>query len=110
MDLFAPHYDIMALLVKLLFNHYFMNSSHYPILELCKKLTEAGFPRTTMFTQQSSSFMENWYLVMNTKIRDEIFNPKCFENWSTTADMKKEIVYPSVMELLDEMPKEIIEG
>ena len=87
-----------------------MNSSHYPILELCKKLTEAGFPRTTMFTQQSSSFMENWYLVMNTKIRDEIFNPKCFENWSTTADMKKEIVYPSVMELLDEMPKEIIEG
>jgi len=80
---------------------------HYPSLELCKKLTEAGFPRTTMFTQQSSYFMENWYLVMNTKIRDEIFNPKCFENLSTTADMKKEIVYPSVMELLDDMPIKI---
>ena len=26
-----------------------MNASHYPSLELCKNLTEAGFPATEMY-------------------------------------------------------------
>lgn len=82
MDLFAPHYDIMAFLVKLLFNYYFMNSSHYPSLELCKKLTEIGFPI-------SEKFWQYW------KICDAFHDCMIHSEAS---------VCPSVMEVLDVMP------
>ena len=52
-----------------------MNPLHYPSIELCKKLTEAGFPET--------EYKPTQYL-------NSEFN---------------EYVCPSVMELLDEMPK-----
>lgn len=62
-----------------------MNSSHYPSLELCKKLTEEGFPEAT-----SCHFRRN-----NSDIYEHTFWPWDDESY----------VCPSVMELLDEMPK-----
>jgi len=60
-----------------------MNTSHYPSLELCKKLTEAGFPITVKVRKLNMA----WYQA-----------PQCLHipiwYW----------VCPSVMELLDEMP------
>lgn len=54
-----------------------MNTSHYPSLELCKKLTEIGFPET--------EYKPTQYL-------NSEFN---------------EYVCPSVMEMLDVMPRTI---
>lgn len=64
-----------------------MNSSHYPNIELCRKLTEAGFPEET-----SCHFRRN-----NSYIYEHTFWP-----WNDES-----YVCPSVMELLDEMPKRI---
>ena len=61
-----------------------MNPSHYPKLELCKKLTELYFPN------------KKSYLVLNSDEQETV--NEWFE-WLT--------VYPSVSELLDEMPEEI---
>lgn len=61
-----------------------MNPIHYPSLELCKKLTEIGFPTT---------FQHRW--------ENESTVIWCWEipEWF--------YVSPSVMEMLDVMPKEI---
>lgn len=64
-----------------------MNPSHYPSLELCRKLTEAGFPEET-----SCHFRRN-----NSDIYEHTFWP-----WDDAS-----YVCPSVMELLDEMPDTI---
>ncbi len=61
-----------------------MTPLHYPSLELCKKLTEAGFPEET-----SCHFRKN-----NSDIYEHTFWP-----WNDES-----YVCPSVMELLDEMP------
>ena len=64
-----------------------MNPLHYPSLELCKKLTEAWFPETKYF----------WWWNHDT-CKYDIMESYCEDyQW----------VCPSVMELLDEMPKEI---
>ena len=64
-----------------------MNTSHYPSLGLCNKLTEAGFPTTELWIQ--------W---------------NCW-NWSHKyyRNKRTDFVCPSVMELLDEMPDYIID-
>jgi len=64
-----------------------MNTSHYPSLELCKKLTEIGFPITEKFWQY-------W------KICDAFHDCMIHSEAS---------VCPSVMEMLDVMPQSIIE-
>ena len=61
-----------------------MNPSHYPSLELCRKLQEIGFPETTLFRYVSTARIEKW------------------GNEWTIANQK--ILCPSVMEMLDVMP------
>lgn len=73
-----------------------MNPLHYPSLELCKKLTEIGFPKTYMKMHWNEKY---W------------FEP-CTQ-WSflssLTGSVWKTYDYrcPSVMEMLDVMPKSI---
>ncbi len=67
----------------LVFKKAFMNNSHYPDLERCKKLTEVGFPET------DKEMTKNWDIVLeNTMMR-----PVC--------------LCPSVMEMLDIIPNPI---
>lgn len=56
-----------------------MNTSHYPSLELCKKLTAIGFPKTKEYAVDY--------------------------HWDFVED--DNLVCPSVMEMLDVMPKDI---
>ncbi len=65
-----------------------MNISHYPSLELCKKLTEAGFPDTEM----------------------GYFTTCCPSEIARFIKNHQVYVCPSVMELLDELPADIIEN
>lgn len=67
-----------------------MNPLHYPSLELCKKLTEIGFP-STVYSNGS------WWI-------DSITYEKYSENWK---DKTYRTVCPSVMEMLDVMPESI---
>lgn len=62
-----------------------MNTTHYPSLELCKKLTEIGFPI-------SEKFWQYW------KICDTFHDCMIHSEAS---------VCPSVMEMLDVMPRDI---
>lgn len=75
-----------------------MTLLHYPSLELCKKLTEAWFPTT-----------EYQYEKNNNKRSQAFWDIKFWNNWYSYTDNNwlLEAVCPSVMELLDEMPKEI---
>ena len=78
-----------------------MNPLHYPSLELCKKLTLAGFPDTEM---EYTEFTPIWNFE-ETEIVD-------FKKWDwhiMWADFTEWSWYrcPSVMELLDEIPAEI---
>ena len=62
-----------------------MNTSHYPSLELCKELTDIGFPEPT----------EKYY------VRDWIVDKEWMkENWPCDC-----AICPSVMEMLDVMPE-----
>lgn len=79
-----------------------MNPLDYPSLELCKRLTEAGFPETQMERIQNS-FFKDW-LSMTYKARNEMFDPRCFENLCETSDFKRHYVCPSIAELLRELP------
>ena len=63
-----------------------MNSTHYPSLELCKKLTEDGFPET--------------YLSMISWVIQEKRGVSSIEYFQGVVPL----VCPSVMELLDELP------
>ena len=60
-----------------------MNTSHYPSLELCKRLTEAGFPRFDMY--------RNSYWVYNKRIE-----------WFEIIEYD-DYVCPSIAELLDSL-------
>lgn len=44
---------------------------------------------------------------MTDKARNELFDPRCFENLCSTADVKRHYVCPSVMEMLYEMPNRV---
>lgn len=71
-----------------------MNSSHYPSLELCKKLTEIGFPET------EKQWRISWFW------KEYILS----ENWIDTEEVKKFVwVCPSIMEMLDVIPQSIKE-
>lgn len=69
-----------------------MNTSHYPSLELCKKLTESGFPDTEYNYIQDIN--GDTIVITHPEYDTENFISIC----------------PSVMELLGEMPRRIIEG
>lgn len=75
-----------------------MDDKHYPSLELCKKLTEIGFPQTEnfwtdyKFTQVKETKEYHW------TIRDTI--------WTSDYEYIREFyLCPSVMEMLDVIPK-----
>ena len=72
-----------------------MNTSHYPSLELCKKLSANSFPKTTeevmVYKQLSEDFWSH-------------IEPRYMQH---TNGSTSRIVCPSVMELLDEMPGSI---
>lgn len=76
-----------------------MNTSHFPDLERCKKLTDVGFPETQMERIQNS-FSKDW-IWMTDKARNELFDKRCFDNLFSTADVKRHYRCPSVMEMLD---------
>lgn len=78
------------------------NPLHYPSIELCKKLTKIWFPETQMERIQNS-FFKDW-ISMTDKARNELFDPRCFENLCSTADVKRHYVCPSVMEMWDIIP------
>lgn len=62
-----------------------MNTSHYPSIELCKKLTEIGFPTTFQHTWDSL-----WTVIWCLEVPEWMY------------------VCPSVMEMLDVMPKSFV--
>lgn len=71
-----------------------MNTSHYPSLELCKKLQSEWFPETDLgwlYSDTKSSIMRPDYMTWNND-----------DDWLT-----RDCCAPSVMELLDEMPRDI---
>ena len=75
-----------------------MNASHYPSLELCKNLTEAGFPATEMYIGEYRHTQLNKEFEVT--IRDSCYawDYETFRNvWFC----------PSVMELLDAIPTEL---
>lgn len=61
-----------------------MNPLHYPSLEPCKKLTEAGFPDTELSNG-------SWWI--------DSIPYSTYAKWETTRT-----VCPSVMELIDKLP------
>lgn len=71
-----------------------MNPSHYPKLELCKKLTEIGFPETDLCYGETKKA----YIPEKIQIRDWY---SVDAEWSVFINIW---VCPSVMEMLDEMP------
>lgn len=75
-----------------------MNTSHYPSLDLCKKLTANGFPRTEMW------LLDFWYDRANQwDIMPYDFCLDCEDyEWTTYR-------CPSIAELLDELPEWMIE-
>lgn len=67
-----------------------MNTSHYPSLELCKKLTEIGFP----MTQNIKLFCwDSWY-------KNAVYNEEIHSD-------KYDYVCPDIMEMLDVMPNDL---
>lgn len=62
-----------------------MNTTHYPSLELCKKLTEIGFPDTLLSNG-------SWWI--------DSIPYSTYAKWETSRT-----VCPSVMEMLDVMPE-----
>jgi hypothetical protein len=40
-----------------------MNTSHYPSLELCKKLTKIGFPKTEVVFIQKDMFSDEFRMI-----------------------------------------------
>lgn len=75
-----------------------MNTSHYPSLDLCKKLTEAGFPETEKV----------WAKIFQFKKEDLEYDIS-----DRYSDMLWECIWdyicPSIAELLDELPEWMIE-
>ena len=72
-----------------------MNTSHYPSLELCKKLTDLGFPMNKLIYH-----ITNWWsLICNMDVY-KLTNQK-------PPIGGVEYVCPSISELLDEMPLSI---
>lgn len=89
---------------ELLVNNKNMNTNHYPSLDLCKKLTEAGFPETDQIQVRSVWRYVTWpnagqWFEFKIQRRPRPWDP-------VTCDCKEEYYCPSVMELLDKMPKD----
>ena len=84
-----------------------MNTSHYPTLELCKKLAKIGFPETDKIYSRSVwrylTWPEAWqWFPFSIKRRPR--------QWDIiTCDCKEEYLCPSVMEMLDVIPEFIDE-
>lgn len=73
-----------------------MNQSHYPSLELCKKLTEIWFPKSTV-----NSWCDFGNISWSIEITDVATS-------SSRRRDKMIAICPSIAELLDEFPHEII--
>lgn len=78
---------IEILLIHLYFN---MKTEHYPSLELCKKLTEIGFPESKYFYLADWIKESDWF-IWTTDEPHIYFNAVC----------------PSVMEMIDIIPDSI---
>jgi hypothetical protein len=95
-----------------------MNTSHYPSLELCRKLTEAGFPETQLWIFDTRKSWKKYNCPYVSEYEEPKFIPfwniKIWESELEITDFKNNpsagyneslpLVCPSVMELLDEMP------
>ncbi len=98
-----------------------MTSLHYPSLELCKKLTEAGFPETQLWIFDTRKSWKKYNCPYVSEYEEPKFIPfwniKIWESELEITDFKNNpsawyneslpLVCPSVMELLDEIPKDI---
>jgi len=72
-----------------------MNPAHYPSLDLCKKLTEEGFPQTEMYIWEFRHRQLNKEFEIT--IRDN-----CYE-WDY-EEFRNFSFCPSIAELFDELP------
>ena len=79
-----------------------MNTSHYPSLELCKKLTEIGFPDTGHSTYDGKKLCEPNMVMVRYALSDYDKLVRVRKEW--------EYVCPSIMEMLDVMPNIIDKG
>ncbi len=94
-----------------------MNTNHYPNLELCRKLTEAGFPETQLWIFDTRKSWKKYNCPYVSEYEEPKFIPfwniKIWESELEITDFKNNpsagyneslpLVCPSVMELLDEI-------
>ncbi len=83
-----------------------MNTSHYPNIDLCKKLTEAEFPETENTWIEDEEW--DWIDIVRKSMNDllEEINEKKWIPYNRKYE-EWEYVCPSVAELLDELPPTI---
>lgn len=104
-----------------------MNASHYPSLELCKNLTEAGFPDTqywyvnfdidSWYPYGRDDHEEDFYLKSEFHISGRKYDKGRKDDvWISDLTKRKDqikeddsirYVCPSIMELLDSIPNKI---
>ena len=98
-----------------------MTPLHYPSLELCKKLTEAGFPETQLWIFDTRKSWKKYNCPYVSEYEEPKFIPfwniKIWESELEITDFKNNpsawyneslpLVCPSIMELLDEIPSSI---
>ena len=108
-----------AVLFGIIFKN--MNTNHYPNLELCRKLTEAGFPETQLWIFDTRKSWKKYNCPYVSEYEEPKFIPfwniKIWESELEITDFKNNpsagyneslpLVCPSVMELLDVFPTEI---
>lgn len=73
-------------------------------LENAKKLMEAGFPQFDGIFQWKQSMMTAW-LILRAEVRDEMFDPRCFDNLMETANLKQYFAAPTAEEILRRLPR-----
>jgi len=91
-----------------------MNPLHYPDLDRCQQLTKIGFPETEKywvynsvedyFAIQTKSFLNDFIHQQFTK---SFLNDFIHQQFGDNTTDGKEYVCPSMVELLDVIPKEI---
>ena len=101
-----------------------MNTSHFPSLDLCKRLTEAGFPQTEYWFVNFT--IDSWYPYWRDDNEEDFYLKKDFhissikyqkdrkdDLWIAESTKKKDEIKledsvryscPSIAELLDELP------
>lgn len=73
-------------------------------LELSKRLKELGFEQESLFYWYGA---RKFNLIMNSEIRDILWDERCFENLTETAELKERFSAYTVAELGEMLPETI---